>query len=484
MTWGNRLLRLAVALTMGAAVIVGVPALTAPAGAMVQPCVVTYTVPGGTIQPDSPDQSDSPSGKHVLSAFDVKVADMRFVTDIDVTWDINHADATQVSLHVVGPKTGPNLAPSIQTYNTGMATGPLNGRYSFDDEAGTTKLVGPNPASGYYLPATPATGLEQYPANGGWSLWILNQAPYAATLRSWTLTLTYATCDTDGDGIEEKQDNCPYAANADQANRDGDGVGDACDLDIDGDALANTADGCPGVAASTTSGCPAVGRKVTLRHLKATSKLKAVVRSDAAGCRSGAKVTLFKAKPRKDTKLVVGTTNAGGRWTRKAPKAAGRYYVRVAKSYAAGQAECGRARSSEARVPQGRTALRAVLIDTDGDGLDDAVDGCPTVASANPTGCPSATRNVSLAWLAGKERLQVRVISPVGGCASRARIALWRVRANRDYKVFGGNVSFAGRLRIEVSRGATYYVTVSTSYASGVAECGAAISRRVPVPRA
>nr|WP_277986091.1 hypothetical protein [Nocardioides zhouii] len=125
-----------------------------------------------------------------------------------------------------------------------------------------------------------------------------------------------------------------------------------------------------------------------------------------------------------------------------------------------------------------------MLIDTDGDGLDDAVDGCPTVASANPTGCPSATRNVSLAWLAGKERLQVRVISPVGGCASRARIALWRVRANRDYKVFGGNVSFAGRLRIEVSRGATYYVTVSTSYASGVAECGAAISRRVPVPRA
>jgi hypothetical protein len=126
----------------------------------------------------------------------------------------------------------------------------------------------------------------------------------------------------------------------------------------------------------------------------------------------------------------------------------------------------------------------AVLrVDTDGDGLDDAFDACPTVASPNPTGCPSASRSVSLAWLAGKQRLRVRVTSPVGACASRARIALWRVRPNRDYKVFGGNVSFAGRLRLKVARGATYYVTVPPSYSSGVAECGQAVSRRVAVPR-
>lgn len=128
-------------------------------------------------------------------------------------------------------------------------------------------------------------------------------------------------------------------------------------------------------------------------------------------------------------------------------------------------------------------AAAVVRIDTDGDGLDDAVDGCPTVASTNSTGCPSASRSVSLAWLAGKQRLQVRVTSPVGGCAARARIAIWRVRPNRDYKVFGGNVSFAGRLRVKVARGATYYVTVSKSYSSGVAECGQATSRKVAVPR-
>jgi Cys-rich repeat protein len=35
--------------------------------------------------------------------------------------------------------------------------------------------------------------------------------------------------DTDGDGVLDAQDNCPMTANADQADVDGDGVGDACE---------------------------------------------------------------------------------------------------------------------------------------------------------------------------------------------------------------------------------------------------------------
>lgn len=122
-------------------------------------------------------------------------------------------------------------------------------------------------------------------------------------------------------------------------------------------------------------------------------------------------------------------------------------------------------------------------VDTDGDGLADPSDGCPTVASANPTGCPSASRRVSLTWLAGQQRLQAQVSSPVPACAQRARVVLWRVRPHQDYKVFGANVAYSGRLRIRVSRGATYYVSVSPSYSSGVAECGRAVSRRVRVRR-
>jgi Thrombospondin type 3 repeat/PKD domain/Cadherin-like domain len=53
--------------------------------------------------------------------------------------------------------------------------------------------------------------------------------------------------DTDGDGVPDSTDNCPGAANADQADADGDGLGDACDPDTDGDGVANASDNCPSV---------------------------------------------------------------------------------------------------------------------------------------------------------------------------------------------------------------------------------------------
>ncbi len=43
--------------------------------------------------------------------------------------------------------------------------------------------------------------------------------------------------DTDGDGVTDDVDNCPDDANADQADLDGDGLGDVCDSDADGDGV-------------------------------------------------------------------------------------------------------------------------------------------------------------------------------------------------------------------------------------------------------
>jgi len=51
--------------------------------------------------------------------------------------------------------------------------------------------------------------------------------------------------DTDADGHLDSHDNCPATANPDQADRDGDGAGDACDPDRDGDSFENTADCAP-----------------------------------------------------------------------------------------------------------------------------------------------------------------------------------------------------------------------------------------------
>lgn len=62
-------------------------------------------------------------------------------------------------------------------------------------------------------------------------------------------TVGLAACgsfiDSDADGVNDDVDTCPSLGGVSQLDTDGDGAGDACDVDDDGDLLLDAADSCP-----------------------------------------------------------------------------------------------------------------------------------------------------------------------------------------------------------------------------------------------
>ena len=78
---------------------------------------------------------------------------------------------------------------------------------------------------------------------------------------------TVAPDDGDGDGVPDPDDNCPETPNADQADLDGDGVGDACDTDADYDGYAAPGDCDPCHATYFTSVTLRVSRRPPVSSL-------------------------------------------------------------------------------------------------------------------------------------------------------------------------------------------------------------------------
>ncbi len=189
-------------------------------------------------------------------------------------------------------------------------------------------------------------------------------------------TLSY-TDDTDGDGIPDALDNCPFVSNPDQKDTDGDGVGDACDNcarianpdqkdtngngigdlcdpDLDGDGVPDKKDvsgnGSAFEAIPPSQGgdnCPYVPNKDQKVTCKAQSAGCGKIATDASG------------------QLIGDACN---------PDIDGDGFAN-AKDDCPWYADPGQ--NLAVNPPPGVTCK----IDTDGDGVDDSFDNCPFIAN-------------------------------------------------------------------------------------------------------
>ena len=98
-------------------------------------------------------------------------------------------------------------------------------------ESGGTEMLAPFPSE--FSPAV--LGLNNRGTIVGWGP---RQGQSAAAY--WSRPV-----DTDGDGSSNTVDNCLFAENGDQADLDGDGLGDVCDTDQDGDGTPDATDAFP-----------------------------------------------------------------------------------------------------------------------------------------------------------------------------------------------------------------------------------------------
>jgi subtilisin-like proprotein convertase family protein len=183
----------------------------------------------------------------------------------------------------------------------------------FDDSASTPISAGVAPFAGRFIPEMPLTRVGGS-AGGTWRLIVSRNGslPGSGTLEDWSVTVRYASCDFDHDGVEDHHDSCLSQAGA------------------------------------TVSGCPLPSRSVTAKYAK--GKFKGVLSSSAAACRSNRSVTVWKVRSGPDRKVGTATTRSDGFYKLARSRHRGKYYATSPRLVVTGIAECKAAASATFRV--------------------------------------------------------------------------------------------------------------------------------------
>jgi PKD repeat protein len=113
-----------------------------------------------------------------------------------------------------------------------------------------------------------------YNAKGTYNI-VLKVTDFHGATDTMTI-IDYITVQDDGDGdmVEDVSDNCPNDFNPEQTDLDGDGLGDLCDPDTDGDGYNNDVDVCPYLYSDNNqadSDGDGYGDACTVNHCVATS---------------------------------------------------------------------------------------------------------------------------------------------------------------------------------------------------------------------
>ena len=172
---------------------------------------------------------------------DLNIVDIATIEDLNVHISIDHSYIGDISIHLLTPdnkliKLSQNLGDKLNDYTNTV----------FDQEAENPIIFAIPPFTGSFRPFESLSSLRGKNLNGRWTLIIEdNFEGVSGLLKEFSIAACYkgkVLLDSDFDTIADIDDNCPNTANTDQLDSDGNGVGDVCDINSQGNFMISKKD--------------------------------------------------------------------------------------------------------------------------------------------------------------------------------------------------------------------------------------------------